>query len=79
MTEINMEELAILLYHNIPGVSVSNSQDVGGNQIANTRPQEVLFGHQEICAFVIVLQKRQGCLNIKRFDHLVFTMVLMDQ
>ncbi len=58
MSKINVEKLSVFLDHDIARMSITNSHDICPYQISNTWPKKILFCHQQISSFIMVLQIR---------------------
>jgi hypothetical protein len=64
VSEVDVEELAVLLHHDVAGVPVADAHDVGGDQVAGAGPEVVLLGNGQLLPLlVLVLQvDRSGAL-----------------
>ena len=70
MPKINVKELTVLLYHHIPGMSVPDAKDIGGDKVRSTGTDVVLLGDAEIFEVVGVmgLEEEKGCFLVKGVD-----------
>ena len=79
MPEVNMEELSVLLNHNVSWMTIAYSQNISCYKISDTGSQKILFSHKKISSFVVVLKERKGRFDIKCLNNFVLSVVLMNQ